>query len=402
MKILLINNLHYRKGGADEVYFNTAELLRHKGHEVAFFALDNEKNEPLTFSRFFPKKIDYRNESFFNKLKSIKSFIFNQNAEKGLSDLLVVFKPDVAHVHLFLGGLTTSVIKILKEKNIPIVHTIHDYRLICPAYTFLDRKNNVCESCNDGFFLRCFFKRCSLEGRFSHSAILSIDAYYRKYVVDPVKLIDHFIFVSQFSKSKHEQFNNYFNLKSSVLYNFCPGMFTRTNFRGDYFLFYGRLSREKGIELLIKTAKSLKLKLKIVGSGPLSQELSSNSDGNIEFLGYKRGNELWNLIRNCSYVVVPSEWYENNPLTIIESFSFGKPVIGSNIGGISELIQSNRGYLFDPKNGDSLSSAFKTAVSTSDSDYAKMSQNAFEFAQFNFSEGVHYESLIKIYKNCII
>ncbi|OFY04519.1 MAG: hypothetical protein A2W93_04715 [Bacteroidetes bacterium GWF2_43_63] len=401
MKILLTNNYHNRRGGADVVYFNTAELLRKHGHQVVDFALRVDKNEESEYSHYFPESTDYRTGSLFKKMLSIKSFIYNRKASRNLSALIKDEKPDIAHIHLFLGGLTTSIISTLKKCNVPTVHTVHDYRLICPAYTFLDRKNNVCELCKDGLYLRCAFHRCSLEGRFSHSMMLTLDAYYRKYCKNPSKLIDQLIFVSNFSRNKHAEFNSNYALNANVLYNFKPGVFSMSVVKGNYLFFYGRLSREKGIELLIKCSKRLKCKLIIAGTGPLMDDLINQSDEYLEIIGYKRGEELWNLIRNSSFVIVPSEWYENNPLTVVESFSFGKPVIGSNIGGIPELLEHGRGILFEPKNESSMMTAIDKAMKMSNVEYNQISKTVFDFATENFSEDAHYKALMNIYKSAL-
>ena len=244
MKILLINNFHHIRGGADAVYFNTARLLQENGHEVFFFTLSHPENIPYQDSEYFAEGIDYRNLSTFGKFMAIPSFIYNQEAYKKLKRYLEKIKPDVAHIHLFMGGLTVSIIKALYQKNIPIVHTVHDYRLICPAYTFLDRHNKICELCKDGNFVRCAINRCSLQNNFSQSSMLAIDAYFRK-IVDPLNIIDRFIFVSHFSNNKHITFNPKYNLKTEILYNFNPGSETRSNIRGKYILYYGRFVPRK-------------------------------------------------------------------------------------------------------------------------------------------------------------
>jgi len=229
--------------------------------------------------------------------------------------------------------------------------------------------------------------------------MLALDAYYRKYISDPNQLIDHFIFVSNFSRKKHVQFNANYNLKSSMLYNFRPGGFSRSRVRGKYLLYYGRLSSEKGIELLVEAIKEIKINLKIVGSGPLEDKLRCIKNSQIEILGYRSGKHLWNLIENCSFVIVPSLLYENNPLSIVESFSIGKPVIASDIGGITELLQDGRGFLVEPNNQGAITIAINDAVSLSDEAYHQMSSRAFEYALNNFSPESHYKSLINIYSN---
>jgi len=401
MKILLINNCHYRRGGADEVYLNTGELLERNGHEVFYFSINNPHNIQCSESKYFTKHLDYKNSSIFKKFSAIPSFIFNRCAYKDLLHLLDEIKPDVAHIHLFMGGLTISILFALKKKNIPIVHSVHDYRLICPAYTFFDRNNNICEKCKDGFYLRCAFRRCSLEKKSTHSIMLTLDAYFRKRIFNPFTKIDHFIFVSQFSEKKHFEYQNQIKSRSTVLYNFNSEFNDKPNYRGDYFLFYGRLSREKGIETLIQCAINEKFSLKIVGIGPLLIKYKNLNCDNISFLGFKKGKELWDLVRNASFIIQPSECYENNPLTIVEAFSLGKPVIGSNIGGIPELLQETNGFLFESKNINSLTNVIKEALTISNETYDLMSRNAYKFAIENFSERNHYLKLINIYTSVI-
>jgi len=400
MRILLINNQHYLKGGAHAVYFNTAKLLREKGHEVYFFSMKDDNMIEYEYSSYFPKLIDYNKLSLFSKIIAAKSFLYNKEAYCKIKNYVKVIKPDIAHVHLFMGGLTVSILRALKECNIPVIHTVHDYRLICPAYTFLDRNNEICEKCHDGHFIRCAYKKCSLEKKILPSIILSFDAYFRKYFHSPLKYIDKFIFVSKFSKNIHISFNKEYMKNSTVLYNFNPNKIGNSvPLKGKYLLYFGRLSREKGIEMLIEAAKDLKAQLKIAGIGPLYSKLlkSTEQNTNIEILGFKSGKDLWQLIQGCSYVCVPSEWYENNPLSIIESFSLGKPVIGSKIGGIPELLENKRGFLFNVKDYESLKNTINIALNISDSEYQKYSENVLNFAKNVLTKDYYYEKLTEIY-----
>lgn len=403
MKVLLINNQHLVKGGAHKVYFNTAELLEKYGHKVYFFSTQEEGMVEYDKKRFFPKRVNYREINVLEKFKATKSFVYNKEAYDKICEYLKVIKPDVAHVHLFMGGLTVSVLKALNENNIPIVHTVHDYRLICPAYTFLDNKNQICTKCKDGFFIRCAYKRCSSETKLLHSTMLSVDAYTRKYFNNPLDYIDKYIFVSDFAQELHIQFNETF--KNSVrIYNFNNSKAKIDTYKkGDYFLFFGRLSKEKGVELLIKTIIDLNLNLKIVGNGPFYNYFKESTKHfpNIEILGFKTGKELTDIIKNCSFVCVPSEWYENNPLTIIESFSLGKPVIGSDIGGIPELIGYNRGILFKAKDYEALKSSLLRAVDMNNDEYQQISTNALKFTQTELSEEVHIKKLIDLYESVL-
>ncbi len=403
MKILLINNCHYKRGGADIAYFNTGDLLKKNGHNVFYFSSLNDKNKNSSFDKYFIPQIDYRNSSLTKKIVSIPSFIYNRKAAHLLEKQIVEIKPDIAHIHLFMGSLTSSILPILKKNNIPILHTVHDYRLICPAYVMLDGNNKICEKCIDKSYYKCIQHKCS-ENKITQSSILALDAYFRKYFINPIEYIDRFIFVSEFIMNKHIEFNGEYFPKSEMIYNFIPEFenLNNQNSKGSYLLYYGRLSKEKGITTLIQAAERCKLPLKIVGTGPLYDTYREYDFHNVSFLGYKSGNELWNLVLNSSFVVVPSEWYENNPLTILEAYSLGKPVIGAQIGGIPEiLIDNETGFLF--KSGDliSLCNALLKAQQIDVEEYNNMSNKALSFAKSNFSEEIHYKKLISTYNKVI-
>jgi glycosyltransferase involved in cell wall biosynthesis len=225
----------------------------------------------------------------------------------------------------------------------------------------------------------------------------------------PEKCFNKIIAVSKFNFQKH-------SLKESLkdklvhLYNFFPGLEeTKPNpIKGNYFLYYGRLSNEKGLNTLISAFSKLddRFQLKVIGTGPLKEDLEVTVKNlgvnNIEFHGYKNGDELNQLIKNSSFVIVPSEWYENNPLTIVEGYSMGKPVIGSNAGGIPELISDNNtGYLFEMSNLNSLIQKIVSAQSLNQLEYDNMSKKARQFADHHFSDEVHYKKLIDIYKEML-
>jgi len=403
VKILLINSYHYRKGGADAVYFNTARLLEKHGHEVFFFSTTHPDNEPYGSDNYFAIGLDYRKLSFGNKVLAVPTFLYNRNAHDNLLRLIDNIKPDVAHIHLFMGGLSSSILAALKKRKVPVIHSVHDYRLICPAYLFIDGKNKVCEKCKDGIYLHCIANKCSENG-FAQSSILAMDAYFRKYKLKPIDYIDRFIFVSNFNRWKHIEFDTKFEFKADTLYNFNPDIdnFPASENKGNYFLFFGRISREKGIITLIEASLKSGFRLKIAGTGPMYEQLKVKHYENIEFLGYKSGDELRKLIRDASFVIVPSEWYENNPLSIIEAYSFGKPVIGARIGGIPEIIEEKiTGYLFDPGNTDDLEQKLQQANGLSEDEYIKMSGNARLFAEKNFNPDEYYKSLIKIYQDVL-
>lgn len=404
MRVLQINKYHFIKGGADRVYFNTGNLLAENKHEVIYFSTDHPDNAESSYSEFFVPYSDNRQAGFFQKISNAGTYLNNRTAYQNLNRLVKKYKPDIAHLHLFYGGLSSSVLRSLKENNIPIVQSVHDYRLLCPANAFLDSKNRICEKCRNRSYYQCTLKRCS-DGDLFYSSILTLEGYQRKYFIDPLDYIDHFIFVSKFSQEKHIEFDNRYSMKSSHLYNFTDVRKEKTTTdKGNHFLFFGRLSEEKGLLTLLNVAKKLKLNLKIAGTGPLEAEVmrSAALNENIEFMGYQSGNDLAKIIQSASFIIVPSEWYENNPMTVIESYAYGIPVIGARIGGIPEIVIENKtGFLFESRNEDDLTMAIEKARRLSFAEYSNLSQNAREFAERNFSSGGHYQALMEIYSKVL-
>lgn len=407
MKVLYINNVHYRRGGADAVYLNTADLLEQHGNEVVFFNMKKNKNIPCKDEKYWVSSIDSRPKGLKSTLLELRNFFYNPEAAEKIEELILAEKPDIAHIHLFWGcGISPSITKVLKKYHIPLVQSVHDYRMICPISLLMDRKGRVCERCQGKQFYKAGIYACSHHGRI-RSIIMASEMYYHNYHFYPTDVVDGFIFVSQFAHDKHVQYMPKMKgANTTVLYNFAlsDGCFTRENIV-PYYLYYGRLSHEKGIKTLIEACKdNPNIQLKVVGTGPLDKELSDEYGNNkkIEFLGYHSGESLKKIVRNAQFVVVPSEWYENNPMTIVEAYSMGTPVIGAQIGGIPEIvIEGKTGFRFEPGNKKDLQKAISKAVAMGTSEYEKMRKTSYLFYQDNFSPEKHYEKLMAFYKHTL-
>lgn len=409
MKILQINNCHYRRGGADIVYLNTSELLKKKGHQVLNFSQQNNNNQDDSGNEYFVKQIDFFKISPIEKLLKTPRFFYSIEAKLNLENLIKREKPDIAHIHLYKGVLTPSILLALKRSHIPVVITIHDYGLLCPHNLFLDGKNQICIRClSTNNPINCIINKCN-HNNLVLSTVSALEFIFHKVFFPFSEFFDRIIVVSKFGMEIHSRKVDLKN-KITHLYNFYPESNTtkhNTN-KGDYFLYFGRLSPEKGILSLLYAWKELKsdAKLKIAGDGPLMTDVKEfimlNNLTNIEILGFKMGDELNELINHSSFVIVPSECYENNPLTIIEAYSNGKPVIGSKLGGIPEIIVNNEtGYLYEIGNIKNFTDVLQKASSISLADYQLMSQKSRLFAKENFSEEIHYDNLIKIYKSVV-
>lgn len=409
MRILQINNCHYRRGGADVVYLNTGELLTKYGHEVSYFSQKDNKNIECKSKDFFIEPIDFLNKSFINKIIISPRFFYSSASANKLEILLTKHKPEIAHIHTYKGTLTPSILKTLKRHSIPVVISLHDYGFLCPHNSFIDGKERICTKCYDtNNALHCVINRCN-RNNLILSTVSAFEYLFHKYLFPFKNNFSHLIGVSKFIYNLHFA-KSEFKVKISQLYNFFPNLnnIIPSKSRGKYFLFYGRLSNEKGIQTLLNAWLDIdkSVKLKIVGDGVLRDSIATflqvHKLENIEYLGFKQKEGIFKIIQNSSFVIVPSEWYENNPLTIIEAYAHGKPVIGSNIGGIPEIINDgDTGFLFKMGDFDQLKIIIEKASKIPDEEYHRLSRNARTFADENFSEELHYCGLINIYKKII-
>lgn len=404
MKILLIDVYNFNKGGAETVCFNTGKLLEEHGHKVVYFTLKWSDNNPSPYSKYFPESKESRRGPL-KQIMNMVNYFYHFEAAKKIEQLIQDEKPDLAHIHLMWGQITPSIFPVLKKYNIPILFTVHDYRIVCPAYTFRNGNGQICEECQGRYFYKCFMRTCC-KGSKLMSAVMAAEQYFRNAFFNPAKFIDGFIYVSHFAKEIQEKYMPAVKTKSNiVLYNFST-LITDTpkNMPEDkYFLFFGRLSYEKGIKTLLSAFKDLsQCKLKIVGTGPKEDELkaysASNGMQNVEFLGYKRGKELTDLVSKAYFVIVPSEWYENNPMTIIESYSVGTPVIGAKIGGIPEIVVDGKtGYQFESGCVNDLRDKIVQANHLNDIQYSDFSKSSITFAQHNLSKDSYWSRLMVFY-----
>lgn len=206
-----------------------------------------------------------------------------------------------------MGG---AIFKVLKKYRVPLIHTVHDYRMVCPAYTFKNGRGELCEKCKPHNYYHCILNRCN-KGSLVQSFLMSVEMYLRQCCFYPLKNIDGFLFVSKFAERKHIDCNkNFIKNNNLVLYNYTIPVLERyITKKSDYFLFFGRLSYEKGIKTLIEVFGAVSSqKLKVVGTGPLEEELKAlcnrNNWTNIEFVGYKSGRILYELVRDAKYECV--------------------------------------------------------------------------------------------------
>ncbi len=404
MKILQINKYHYIKGGADSVFFNTMQLLSNHNHTVVPFCTIQEQNLSSEYEKYFVDAPEIRNMgSLVQKVKTVPRFISNKKAAKKLEELLQTESFDVAHIHNVFNGLSLSILPILRKHKIPVVITMHDTRFICPS-SYFNLRGKWCENCSKSLYLNCALHKC-YQDNLPNSIMCAIEMFHKEHLFSYDKYISRYIFASNRFKTYHANRHPYFDKKGIVLHNFLPDMerFTTNSDKGNYLLYYGRITVEKGILTLVEVMKNLPdVMLKVAGTGPLLETIRGMKLPNIDLLGFVSGDELFQLVRNSSFVVVPSECEENNPLTVIEAYSCGKPVIGSRIGGIPEIVEEGTtGYIFEPFDKNSLEEAINKAIHLTANEYRTFSLNARSFAERNFHPERHYETLLSIYNQAI-
>lgn len=362
MKVLLVNKFLYRKGGSETYVFKLGEILESHGHEVQYFGLKDKNNIVGNAANSYVTPLDLKKNnlrSFFAGLKIVYSFESRRKIRKVLEEM----KPDVVHLNNIQFHLTPSIIleihKWSKKNNHPckIVSTSHDYQLICPSHGLFDSNYNICEKCLKGNYFPCLKTKC-IKKSYLKSLIGVIDAYFWKFN-KAYDLIDTIICPSYFMKSKLDTSPRLKN-KTVAIHNFTV-IERETNKieKEDYILEFGHLSKDKGTLTLLEVAKRLPdIKFVFAGYGPAEEEIKKVP--NAEYVGFKTGDALKNLIEKAKITVCPSEEYENCPFTVIESQLYQTPVIGSRMGGIPELIDENcTGKLYEAGNIDELELCIK-------------------------------------------
>lgn len=356
MKVLMVHKFYYVEGGAERYVFNVSDLLEEKGHEVIPFAMKDERNfhsqyTPYFVDRFGPDQM-FETKNPSTRLKIARRMIFNKEAQEKLAKLIEDTKPDIAHVHSIYHHLSPSVLHTLKKYNLPVLLTLHDYKMVCPNYIFLDGERNVCEDCQGKHFWKATAKKC-FRNSYAASALVSAEAYWNKWKKSYLNNVDVFMSPSQFLGDKISQYGYESKPVITQPYTLDLGAYEPCYDPSDYFVFMGRLTHEKGVHFLLDAAHKIQgADLYVLGTGPIEDELRQRVKNenltNVKMLGYKSGDELREIVRRAKFTVITSEWHDNSPLVIYESLSLGNPIVGARMGGIPELIEEGvDGFVYD-------------------------------------------------------
>jgi len=403
MKVLAVNKFYYLYGGADRYFLERNELLHQRGHEVIPFAMSHEKNLSTPYADYFVSPI-----YFFDRERSsppwttVGRVLYSLEAKQKISRLIKETRPDIAHLHNIAHQLSPSLLKPLKEFGLPIVQTLHDYKLICPTYRLLSH-GELCERCKGGRFYHAALQRCN-RGSLAASALNSVEMYLHHKVLRLYDQVDRFIAPSRFVQNKVVEFGVAPERVSYLPHFVDLNAWRPKRERGEYIVYFGRLVEGKGVATLIRALKQVrKVDLYIIGEGELEGHLKSlaAAEGlsHIHFLGYRSGEELTSLVARGLFTVVPSEWYDPSPQTVKQSLAVGRPVIGARIGGIPELIDNGvDGMLFVPRSAEDLAAKIESLLDDR-SRVEAMGAAARKKVEEQFSPDQHYEGLMDIYRN---
>ncbi|MDE6301411.1 MAG: glycosyltransferase family 4 protein [Muribaculaceae bacterium] len=410
MKIALVNYRYFISGGPERYYFNIKEILEANGHTVIPFSIKGPKNFQSEYESYFLESVG--DEEYFANtrktpatvLKSFSRMFYSLEAKKKFSALLRDTRPDVVYIMQYHNKISPSIIDAARKAGIPVVHRISDFQYMCPNALFYNDRTGVCEDCLKGKRLSCVRNRCV-----HNSAVLSLLKAGAKALHDltgvPGK-IDSFVVPSSFTMGKLVEYG----IPQNKLYH-IPTFFNPSAIPAGiepvyepYFLYVGRIEKQKGLETLLRAFCDTDLKLKIIGfsNGGYEDTLRQSLEGkrhNIEFLGRMSFDRIVPYLNSCLCTVVPSEWYDNFPNAILESFAFAKPVIATDFGSLPELVKDGvTGLTFPYGDWEALRRSARRLADNPEL-ARTMGLNALRAVNTDYSASAHYTALMDVFNS---
>jgi glycosyltransferase involved in cell wall biosynthesis len=386
MKIVIVHNTYQQPGGEDVAVAAESNLLERRGHTVIPYSRSNDEIAEMSGPR---------------RLLMVKDMIHSERSKRETLDLLHNERPDLVHVHNTFMMVSPSVFEACREAGIPVVQTLHNYRLLCPAWS-LCRKGTVCEECLESGLWRSVWHGCYRDSRLMTAAValmLQVHRMRGTWNHD----VGGYVALTNFARDKFIE-GGLPASRIGVKPNFLesdPG--ERTSSSG-FALFVGRLSAEKGAGVLLQAWQKLKttIPLVVLGDGPLRQSLESEAAmrklSNVSFAGWRSRGEILSAMKSASLLITPSLWYEGFPMTLVEAFACGTPVICSRLGGLQELVDDGRtGLHFNPGDAEDLAGKFDSLWSDP-SRLSAMGRAAREEYKRNYTAERNYELMMQIYE----
>lgn len=398
--LLSLNSYHYRRGGSDAVYFDHAALFQNEGWKTTYFSMHHPENIPSSSDRYFTKLVDYEYaRTLPEKLVTAARSIYNFEALVRVKRLLAENRFDIVHVHSVYHHLTPSVLPVIRDAGLPIFYTAHDLKLACPAYKMMTQ-GRVCEACKGGDLTNVVRNRC-IKNSFAASAVVAAEAMLHRRLKSYVDTISKVVAPSRFYRDKLIEWGW---APDRVVYipNFAEEVDPK--FVSDHrapILYFGRLSEEKGLSTLIRAAAAADVPVDLIGTGPEEEKLASlieQTGSRARLIGRLDGEALWSAVGQARAVVLPSEWYENAPMSALEALQLERPIIGADIGGIPEIVNDSGAGLLVPS-GDvyALARALSEMASATEGQLTAMGRAGAHYARTQFSKDLYLERMQNLY-----
>ena len=403
MRILHVNKFLYRRGGAEAYMLDLAALQRKAGHEVEFFAMAHPDNMAARFADWFPAHLELEPAppSLSGRLRGAGRVLWSTSARRGISAVVEDFAPDVVHLHNVYHQLSPSVLEPLGRLGVPAVMTLHDYKLACPSYQFLDH-GAPCQACVDGGFRQAVRRRCK-GGSLPASVLCATESWLHR-ATGAYGPVARFICPSRFLAGRMARAGVFPDrLRYVPHFVELDKLVPKTEPGGDV-VFAGRLSPEKGVDTLIAAMARLGpgAALQVAGEGPDGARLRALADdlapGRVVFHGRLGKADTVALLRSAGVVAVPSRWYENQPIIVLEAMALGVPVVAADMGGLPELVEPDAtGLLVPPDDDLALAEALARMLADPERALAMGRSARAEIARSHHPE-VHLDRLGDVYR----
>lgn len=401
MRIALAHKFYRLTGGADVFYRETERVLRERGHHTLMIATGAPEDAAVADNLLLLDAPAYDSSSMLEKIRSLPASIYDTAKKKRIKAALNAFRPDIVHVFAMNVHLSPAIVIAADELGIPIIGTFNDYKHICPNYK-LFHHNRICYDCKGERFYEAVRNNCCKQS-VSLSLASMMEAYVHKWM-HIYERFSHFTFSSDFLAGITQEFWRGRNISWSKLLNpFDSRAFAASEEYKPYGLYFGRLIDEKGVDRLVEAAASVDgFPIKIIGDGPdlaaLEALAARKGLSNVDFLGPLWGDALNSILSTARFVVVPSIWHENFPYVINQSFAYARPVIGSDRGGIPELVRHReRGIVIEPDQPQELAAAVQHLANDVE-EARRMGRTAKSWSDETFNDDRAYADLKHAYE----
>ena len=376
------------------------ELLESRGWDIVPFAMEYEKNFETGYDDYFVEEIDFASDySPVEKVRKVVKSVYSLEARREIGRLIDDVRPDIVHAHNVYHHLTPAIFGAIQKKGVPAVMTVHDLKIGCPSKLML-APDGVCERCQGGKTWNAVSQRC-LKGSLPLSAVAALETTLHNFLGSYKKNVDLFVLPSKFHMNKLIDWG-----LPAAKARYVPNAVDVSGLQADYtagerFVFVGRLSEEKGLITFVRAVAESGVSATIVGTGPQEEELQAliaSTGADVQFAGYQTGDALFDIVRNAKALVLPSECYENAPVVLLEAYGVGTPVLGSDLGGIPELIDPEvTGYLATAGDVASFAEQLTRMAELSDTDLSEMGRAGRNFVEERFSREHYLSGLLDVY-----